>query len=95
MKAGDFYAFQIDVKKADDALAALDLAKQAVEYARELEMIVWNLKCHLSHSVISFINSYGHIQLFSVIFFTEMDDFFHFQSHLVISINSHLHLFQL
>merc|ERR550517_594802 len=40
LKPGDFYAFQIDVKKADDALAAMDLAKQAVEYARELEMIV-------------------------------------------------------
>lgn len=40
LKPGDFYAFQIDVKKTDDALAALDLAKQAVEYARELEMIV-------------------------------------------------------
>jgi 26S proteasome regulatory subunit N12 len=40
LKAGDYYAFQIDVKKSDDSLSALDLAKQAVEYARELEMIV-------------------------------------------------------
>jgi len=40
LKPGDFYGFQIDVKKTDDALAALDLAKQTVEYARELEMIV-------------------------------------------------------
>jgi len=40
LKAGDYYGFQIDVKKSDDSLSALDLAKQAVEYARELEMIV-------------------------------------------------------
>jgi len=40
LKSDDFYAFQIDVKKTDDSLSALELAKQAVEYARELEMIV-------------------------------------------------------
>ena len=40
LKAGDYYAFQIDVKKTDDSLSALELARQAVEYARELEMIV-------------------------------------------------------
>lgn len=32
--------FQIDVKKSDDSLTALELSKQAIEYARELEMIV-------------------------------------------------------
>ena len=37
---GDWYMFQIDVKKCDDSLSAVDLARQAVEYARELEMIV-------------------------------------------------------
>jgi len=37
---GDWYMFQIDVKKSDDSLSAIELAKQAVEYARELEMIV-------------------------------------------------------
>lgn len=36
----DYYAFNIDVKKTDDSLNALELAKQAVDYARELEMIV-------------------------------------------------------
>lgn len=40
LAAGDYYAFQIDVKKSDDSLNALELARQTVEYARELEMIV-------------------------------------------------------
>ncbi|KZS02937.1 26S proteasome non-ATPase regulatory subunit 8 [Daphnia magna] len=40
LNSGDYYLFQIDVKKCDDSLTALELAKQAIEYARELEMIV-------------------------------------------------------
>lgn len=40
LNSGDYYVFQIDVKKSDDSLTALELAKQAIEYARELEMIV-------------------------------------------------------
>jgi hypothetical protein len=40
MNSGEYYLFQIDVKKCDDSLTALELAKQTIEYARELEMIV-------------------------------------------------------
>lgn len=40
MNSGEYYLFQIDVKKSDESLTALDLAKQTIEYARELEMIV-------------------------------------------------------
>ena len=40
LNSGEYYMFQIDVKKSDDSLTALELSKQAIEYARELEMIV-------------------------------------------------------
>lgn len=35
-----YYQFRTDEKKCDEGLPALELATQAIEYARELEMIV-------------------------------------------------------
>jgi len=36
----DFYYFTIEVKRVDEAIPSFELASQAIEYARELEMIV-------------------------------------------------------
>ena len=38
--ADKFYHFSSEEKKMDEPLPALELASQAIEYARELEMIV-------------------------------------------------------
>ncbi len=64
-ESDDFFHFKHEEKKSDDVIPAQDLALQAIEYARELEMIVW--KFVFIVLVYNFVVNCSHIY-FSVVY---------------------------